>query len=67
MEELQRRVQDYLAPVERKTKGYQGFLLLDHGDGQRLALLPYDSVADVRAAQAALTLVGSEHSYTLMS
>lgn len=66
-EELHRRVQEHLVPAARNTQGYRGFLLLDQGDGKRLALLLYDSVEDVRAAQQALTPVGSEHTYALMS
>ena len=65
-DELHRRVQQHLVPAARQTQGYQGFLLLDRGDGKRLALLLYDSVVAVQAAQAALTPIGSEHTYPLM-
>jgi len=66
-DELQRRIQDHLVPAARQTKGYQGFLLLDQGDGKRLALLLFDSVDDARAAQGVLTPVGSEYTYALMT
>ena len=66
-DELQRRVQEHLVPAARQTKGYRGFLLLDQGDGRRLALLLFDSVDDARAAQGVLTPVGSEHTYALMT
>jgi hypothetical protein len=66
-DELQRRVQEHLVPAARRTKGYRGFLLLDQGDDKRLALLLFDSVDDARAAQRALTPVGSEHTYALMT
>jgi hypothetical protein len=66
-DELQRRVEEHLVPAARQTKGYQGFLLLDQGGGKRLALLLFDSVDDARAAQGALTPVGSEHTYALMT
>jgi hypothetical protein len=42
-------------------------VLIDQGEGKRLALLLFDSVDDVRAAQAALTPVGKEHTYVLLS
>jgi hypothetical protein len=66
-DELRRRVQEHLVPAARQTKGYRGFLLLDQGDGKRLALLLFDSVDDARAAQGVLTPVGSEHTYSLMT
>jgi hypothetical protein len=65
--ELRRRVQEHLVPAARQVSGYQGFLLLDLGAGKRMAILLYDSPASVRAAQEALTPVGSEHTYALMS
>lgn len=65
--ELRRRVQDYLVPAARQINGYQGFLLLDLGENKRMAILLYDSPASVRTAQEALTPVGSEHTYALMS
>ncbi|MEA2511491.1 MAG: hypothetical protein QOF01_2733 [Thermomicrobiales bacterium] len=65
-DELQRRVQDHLLPAARQTHGYRGFLLLDQGDGKRLALVLFDSVDDVGPAQLALTPVG-RHTYALMS
>ncbi len=66
-EELRRRVEEYLVPAARGLKGYQGFLLLDQGEGKRLALLLFDSVEDVGAAQQALTPVGRDRTYALMS
>jgi heme-degrading monooxygenase HmoA len=66
-EELHARVRQHLVPAARQVKGYQGFLLLDRGDGKRLVVLLYDSVEDVQAAQEALTPVGREHTYALMS
>jgi hypothetical protein len=65
--ELSGRVRDYLVPAARQTAGYRGFLLLDQGGGKRLALLLFDSVADVGPAQQVLTPVGQEHTYALMS
>lgn len=66
-EALQRGVQEHLVPAARQVPGYPGFLLLDQGDGQRLALLLFDSVDDARAAQGVLTPVGREHTYALMA
>lgn len=66
-DELRARVQEHLVPAARQVQGYRGFLLLDQGDGKRLALLLFDSVDDARAAQGALTPVGRDHTYALMS
>ncbi len=66
-EELTARVRDHLVPAARQVPGYRGFLLVDQGDDKRLALLLFDSVEDARQAQAALTPVGSAHTYALMA
>ncbi|HEX5505432.1 MAG TPA: hypothetical protein VFW96_22635 [Thermomicrobiales bacterium] len=57
----------HLVPAVRQVHGYRGFLLLDQGDGERLALLLFDSVEDASAAQGALTPVGREHTFPPMS
>lgn len=64
---LQTAVRDYFVPAARQTTGYRGMLLLDQGDGKRLAFLLFDSVEHVGPAQHALTPVGREHTYPLMS
>jgi hypothetical protein len=66
-DELRERVQTYLVPAAQQLTGYRGFLLLDQGDNKRLALLLFDSAADARAAQQALSPVGSQHTYALMA
>lgn len=66
-EELVRRVETYLVPAARKIQGYRGFLLLDQGEGRRLALLLFDSIEGVKAAQHDLSPVGEEWTYGLMS
>ena len=66
-DELTTRVREQLVPAAQKTEGYRGFLLLDQGDGKRLALLLFNSVEAVQTAQQALTPVGREHTYSLMS
>lgn len=66
-DELHARVKEHLVPAARQTRGYRGFLLLDQGDGKRLALLLFDSVEDVSPAQQSLTPVGREHTYALLS
>jgi hypothetical protein len=49
------------------VQGYLGFLLVDQGDDRRLALLLFDSVARARAAQQALSPIGREQTYALMT
>ena len=66
-EELRRRVQEHLLPAAQALPGYQGFLLLDQGDDRRVALLFFETPEQVRTAQSALTPVGEEHTYALMS
>lgn len=64
---LAQRVQEHLVPAAQALAGYRGFLLLDQGDDRRIALLFFETVDQVRQAQAALTPVGEEHTYALMS
>ena len=66
-EELRRRVEEHLVPVAQSLPGYHGFLLLDQGDDRRLALLFFETPEQVQQAQSALTPVGEEHTYALMS
>lgn len=66
-EELNRRVQAHLVPAARQAPGYRGFLLVDQGDNTRLAVLLFDSVDAAQAAQQALTPVGREQTYGLMT
>jgi|SRR5215218_6901026 len=66
-EELRWRVQERLVPVAQSLPGYRGFLLLDQGDDRRLALLFFETAEQVRQAQVALTPIGEEHTYALMS
>ncbi len=66
-DELHDKVRQYLVPAAQRVKGYEGFLLLDQGDGKRMAILLFDSVDGVRAAQQVLTPVGEQHTYALMS
>ena len=65
-EELHRRVREHLVPLARQTQGYRGFLLLDRGEGKRLAVVLYDSAAHARAAQETLAPVGVAHTAALM-
>jgi hypothetical protein len=65
-DELNARVQEHLVPAARDVAGYRGMLLLDQGDNRRLALLLFETLEHARAAQHALTPVGSEHTYALM-
>jgi len=66
-DELNRRVRDHLVPAARQVAGYRGFLLVDQGDDKRLSLLLFDSIEDAQAAQQALTPVGREQTYGLMT
>lgn len=66
-DELRKRVAEHLVPVARSAQGYKGFLLLDQGDGKRLAILLFDSPQEARAAQQILGPVGAQHTYALMS
>lgn len=66
-EELHRRVREHLVPAARQVEGYRGFLLIDQGDNRRLALLLFDSVAGAQAAQQALSSIGREQTYALMT
>ena len=65
-ETLHSRVREHLVPAARETQGYRGFLLLDRGEGKRLAVVLYDSAADARAAQETLVPIGVEHTAALM-
>lgn len=51
----------------RKEGPIHKCLLLEQGDGKCLALHLFDSVEDVGAAQHALSPVGRDHTYALMS
>jgi hypothetical protein len=66
-DELNNRVRDHLVPAARQVPGYRGFLLVDQGDNKRLAMLLFDSVEAAQAAQQALTPVGREQTYGLMT
>ena len=65
-ETLHSRVREHLVPAARQTRGYRGFLLLDRGEGKRMAVLLFDAAADARAAQETLAPVGIEHTAALM-
>lgn len=66
-DELTRQVRVHLVPAAQSVTGYQGFLLLDQGEGKRMAILLFDSVEAVKAAQQTLGSVGRDHTYALMS
>ncbi|MBX3071260.1 MAG: hypothetical protein KF883_12225 [Thermomicrobiales bacterium] len=65
--ELNEKVREHLVPAARSASGYRGFALFDLGEDKRMAVLLFDSLADVGAAQALLTPVGRDHTYALMS
>ena len=66
-DELHRRVREHIVPAARGAAGYRGFLLLDQGDGKRLAIVCFDSADAARAAQGVIGPVGREHIYSLLS
>ncbi len=66
-EELHRRVREHLLPAAQRLRGYRGFLLIDQGDNQRLALLLFDSTEGAQAAQRVLGPIGREQTYALMT
>jgi hypothetical protein len=66
-DELHQRVQEHLVPAARQVSGYRGFLLIDEGDNRRLALLLFDTIRDALAAQQALSPIGREQTYALMT
>jgi len=64
---LRDAVEQHIVPAARGVDGYRGFMLLDQGDGKRLALILFDSVDGVQAAQSKLSPLGAAHTYALMS
>jgi hypothetical protein len=66
-DELHTRVETHLLPAARALPGYHGFLLIDQGNDQRLALIFFETPEQVMQAQQALTPIGKEHTYALMS
>ncbi len=66
-EELHARIRDHLVPAARQAAGYRGFLLLDQGEAQRLAIVLFESVELAMKAQSVIDPVSAEHIYALMS
>ncbi len=65
--ELAKRVQEHLVPAARAVEGYEGFLLLDQGEGKRMAILVFDSLEGVASAQAALSPLNEQYTASLMT
>ena len=66
-DELHRRVQEHLVPAARQLPGYRGFLLVDRGNSERLALLLFDTIQNAQDAQRVLSPIGREQTYALMT
>ena len=66
-DELTRRVREHLVPAMRQAPGYQGFLLLDQGEGKRLAIVLFENPDAARAAQRVIGPIGQEQTYALMA
>jgi hypothetical protein len=52
---LRDALREHLVPAARRMEGYRGFVVLDQGDGKRLAMVLFDSAEHGRAAQAPIT------------
>jgi len=66
-EELLEQVRRYLLPAAQQVAGYLGFMLLDQGDGKRMAVLLFDSLEAAKSAPQTLTPVGQQYIYGLMT
>ena len=66
-EELLERVRHYLLPAAQQATGYLGFILLDQGDGKRMAVLLFDSLEAAQSAPRTLTPVGQQYIYDLLT
>jgi hypothetical protein len=64
---LLERVRTLLFSAAGQVPGYQGFLVLDQGEGKRMGIVLCDSVESARAVQAAIGPIASEQIYPLMS
>jgi len=66
-DQLHNLVETMLIPAARHAHGYRGFLLLNQGEGKRLAVVLCDSVEGARALQSVLGPIASDHIYPLMT
>ena len=66
-EQLHKLVETLLIPAARNAQGYRGFLLLDQGEGKRLAIVLCDSIESARALQGVLGPIARDHIYPLMT
>jgi hypothetical protein len=56
-----------LIPAARDAQGYRGFLLLDQGEGKRLAIVLCDSIDSAKSLQGVLGPIARDHIYPLMT
>jgi hypothetical protein len=66
-DQLHNLVETMLIPAARDAHGYRGFLLLNQGEGKRLAVVLCDSIESARALQNVLGPIASDHIYPLMT
>jgi hypothetical protein len=66
-DEITAAVRDHLVPAARQFDGYRGFLLVDLGENQRMALILFDSVQGVQQVQQRLTPLGEQYTHHLMT
>jgi len=64
---LHNLVETMLIPAAQDAQGYRGFLLLNQGDGKRLAVVLCDSIDSARALQGVLGPIARDHIYPLMT
>jgi len=60
-EALREGIATHLVPAARGVAGYRGFLVLDQGEGRRLALVVFDSIEQARAARGAISGAAEAH------
>jgi hypothetical protein len=61
-------LRESLVPAARQSDGYKGFLVVDAGNGKRIACVVFDSAEQGRAAQAAISAASRQAGvYELMT
>ena len=66
-DQLHHLVATLLIPAARDAQGYRGFLLLNQGEGKRMAVVLCDSIESARALQGVLGPIARDHIYSLMT
>jgi len=66
-DQLHSLVETLLIAASREAQGYRGFLLLNQGEGKRLAVVLCDSIESARGLQGVLGPIARDHIYPLMT